>query len=388
MLVMVTKRQLLAGLVSAASLLPLSGCKEDPPPPPPAPSAPPAVPTPPPMMTAPPLEPASPLGRRDGPKLKEATMKRYRADICYFGSLGVPHARESYWASLGPDAPSPLNIPSFGEYEEHQPRKPGGRVPLAAKMGRLPFEHHLRACTSAKALAQGKWKKLDEALEVFEAHTSVVARALGDAARYYAREAYRRDDFEKGRELHQKLSDELAGFEEAHRAFGAVYRAWVADLEPIAEVEDLDAGGKLSAKAVKAARALALAVLAGEPAERRAELTAEVDEHLTALSRRKGADPEKPHARLVTPTLTELLAVIEKVGEGPLDEHERYLVGAAFARVVDADQRSLSLQLGGGDPFGVAGRPRLPELAPMVGRKHKSLALPRARPSPSSSAKK
>jgi hypothetical protein len=334
------------------------------------------------MLTAPALEPASPLGRRDGPKLEKATMKRYRVDVCYFGSLGVPYAREAYWASLGPDVPSALNIPSFGEYEEHKPRKPGGRVPLAAKMGRLPFEHHLRACTSAKALAKGKYDKLDEALETFEAHTSVVVRALGDAARYYARQEYERDDFEKGRELHQKLSDELAKFEEAHAAFGEVYRSWVTNLEPIAEADKLDAGGKLSAKAVGAARDLALAYIGDEPPkeERRAVLVAEVESFVAALEKRKASDPKEPHARLVTPKLQSLLDVVEGVGQGPLDERKRYLVGAAFAQVVDADQRSLSLLLGGGDPFGAAGRPRLPELTPMVGRRKTTAKSPRAKP--------
>lgn len=333
------------------------------------------------MLTAPPLAPAGPLGDREGPKLNKATMKRYRVDVCVFGSLGVPYARESYWASLGPNEPSSLHVPSFGAYEEHEPRKPGGRVPLAAKMGRLPFEHHLRACTSAKALAKGTYPEMDAALGAFDEHGAVVARALSDAARYYARQEYERDDFEKGRELHTKLSDELAAFEEHHAALVAAYRKWVEGLEPIEEADELDAGGKLSAEALAAARRLALAFVGRtEPPEPSTikPLIEQVQTLTAALEKARSDDPKTSHARLVAPKLRALLEQVAAVEGGAFDERRRYLIGAAFAAVADADQRSLTLLLGGGQPFGALGRPKLPELTPMVGRRNQG--APKATP--------
>lgn len=340
------------------------------------------------MLTAPPLAPAGPLGHREGPKLNEETMKRYRIDVCVFGSLGVPYARESYWASLGANEPSSLHLPSFGEYAEHQPRKEGGRIPLAAKMGRLPFEHHLRACTSAKALAKGTYPEMDAALSAFDEHGSVVARALGDAARYYARQEYERDDFDKGRELHTKLSDELAKFEEHHVALVKAYEAWLPGLEPIEEAAKLDAGGELSHKALAAARRLALVFVHADelPEVAVAEPLVEAVEALTAsLERMRSDDPAASHARLVAPKLRALLEQVAAARSGTYDEHRRYLIGAAVAAVADADQRSLTLLLGGGQPFGALGRPKLPELSPMVGRRKKAPleALPAGTSKPS-----
>jgi Protein of unknown function (DUF3829) len=370
------RRRMALWMLMTAALA--AGCKEDPPPPPMS-SARPLARTPPPMLTAPPLEPISPLGRREGPRLKKATMKRYRAEVCYFGSLGVPYARESYWSSLGSDDPTPINIPNFGTYPEHEPRKPGGRIPLAAKMGRLPFEHHLRACASAKALAKGKWSELDEALETFDAVASVAARTLGDAARYYAREEHRRDDFRKGRELHQKLSDELASFEEAHAAYGVVFRKWVAGVEEFEEAKELDEGGKLSAKALSAARQVAFAFLEKDtPAQDELEPhMADLKAALSALKSTHEADRKPPHPRLVAPKLEALIARVESTTK--LDAESRYRLARAYAAVVDADQRALSLLIGGDDPFGAMGRPRLPELTPLTGRKKmptKALKVP------------
>ena len=315
-------------------------------------------------------------------------MKRYRIDVCVFGSLGVPYARESYWASLGANEPSSLHVPNFGKYAEHEPRKEGGRIPLAAKMGRLPFEHHLRACSSAKALAKGTYPEMDGALGAFDEHGSVVARALGDAARYYARQEYERDDFEKGRELHTKLSDELAKFEEHHTALVKVYATWFPTLDPVEEASKLDAGGKIAQQAVAAARRLALAYVGNDLPEPSvgAPLVEKVEALTASLDKTRSDDPAASHARLVAPKLRALLEEVAHAKSGAFDEHRRYLIGAAFAAVADADQRSLTLLLGGGQPFGALGRPKLPELSPMVGRRKagapKALPVGTAKPTP------
>jgi hypothetical protein len=48
------------------------------------------------------------------PKLDPQLMKNYRLDGCYYGTLTLRQARDSYLASLGKDEPSAKKIPNFG----------------------------------------------------------------------------------------------------------------------------------------------------------------------------------------------------------------------------------------------------------------------------------
>src|ERR1700690_1813611 len=47
-------------------------------------------------------------------KIDPQTMKDYRLDVCYYGTLSLRQARDSYLASLGKDEPSEKKIPTFG----------------------------------------------------------------------------------------------------------------------------------------------------------------------------------------------------------------------------------------------------------------------------------
>lgn len=48
------------------------------------------------------------------PRVDPQAMKNYRLDMCYYGTLTLRQARESYLASLGKDEPSEKKIPNFG----------------------------------------------------------------------------------------------------------------------------------------------------------------------------------------------------------------------------------------------------------------------------------
>ena len=319
-----------------------------------APTAKPEPRRPPPMMSVPPLQPASPLGGRSKPRLSKTTMKRYRVETCAFGSLGVPYAREAYWESLGPELPSSLNVPSFGDYPEHKPRKPGGRLPVAATIGRLPFESHLRACSAAKNLkGDDEYGGLAPALEAFDAYVTPLTRMLSDAARYYAREEYKRDKFKKAAELHQKLSDELPSFEEHQARYANAVTRWVATLGPAKEESELDAAGKLAKRAVAAARKAATATLYG-PRD---------DDAVTALKKAAAAlgavdDDKAKHPRIVGPKLDALIAALDSVSSDKPGSAARYRIGFAMAELLNAEQRALSQLLAGDDdPFGARLRP-------------------------------
>jgi hypothetical protein len=86
-----------------------AGCKDDPPP------AQPEVPTSASANAAsarsklPIRPPMGPVARMD-----PLSMKEYRVDVCYFGTLTLKQARDSYLASLAGAEPSEKKLPNFG----------------------------------------------------------------------------------------------------------------------------------------------------------------------------------------------------------------------------------------------------------------------------------
>lgn len=82
-----------------------AGCKDDPPPP----TAEPAT-----SASSPGKAKVSPRAPAPMAKVDPQTMKEYRADVCYFGTLSLRQARDAYLASLGKDEPSEKKIPNFG----------------------------------------------------------------------------------------------------------------------------------------------------------------------------------------------------------------------------------------------------------------------------------
>jgi hypothetical protein len=331
-------------------------------------------PSPPPLMSVPPLQPASPLGPRSKPRLSKTTMKRYRIETCYFGSVGVAYARESYWETLGPELPSSLNVPNFGDYPEHKPRRPGGRLPVAATIGRLPFEQHLRACTSAKTLkGVDDYTALIPALEKYEKYISGITRTLNDAARYYARSEWKRDKFKKGMELHEKLSDELADFETRHATYGKAVAAWFPSVGPLREEGEFDTGAKLAKAAVGAARTLTHLLLDGDKGGV-SDALATTKKAAAALKAHGERDAESPHPRIVGRKLDEFVKAAEEAAAlDKLGVTQRYFVGYGMGQLLDAEQRALAQLLGGDeDSFGGRLRP----LAPRLKGKNGKLARP------------
>jgi hypothetical protein len=242
---------------------------------------------------------------------------------------------------------------------------------VAATIGRLPFEQHLRACTSAKTLkGSDDYDAIAPALERYEKHVAEVTRTLSDAARYYARSEHSRDQFKKGMELHQKISDDLADFETAHAAYGKALRAWYPTLGPLADEAELDQGGKLAKRAVAEARTLTHLMLA-DPREQAAidRALAATTKAGEALATHGRADASAPHPRTVGRQLETYLEVATAVARvAPAGASERYQIGYAMAQLLDAEQRALAQLLGGDDDdaFGARLRP----LAPLAKPKH------------------
>lgn len=285
-----------------------------------------------PSAAIPKLEPLAPaaLAQNEPPVAPELT-KRLRAELCLYGLYGAIYARDAYWESLGEATPSAEHLPSFGDYEEHRVSEGSGRVPLAAKMGRLPFERHLRACGAALRLAEGKWPALDAAIAKVEPPATAAARVLSQAARYYARKEYDRDAFAQGKKSHEQISDALAELDEAQRAYAGAFSGWLGSLEPAAD--ERDALAKQSAEIVTLARAATGAALAREKNDEA------LSEALSGLKkRRKALENAGPQAKLLARLVDALAGTL---GEAPavLTAKRRYEIAMRFTSILEADHR-------------------------------------------------
>ena len=298
-----------------------------------------------------PLMPANPIGLGTrGAQVDPDAQKRFRVELCFLGAVGLEVARQAYWDSLGAEDPSPMHLPSFGSYPEHERRRgKDGKPSLAEKLGRLPFDGHLRACTAAKSQKEPAYPELDESLVRFEAFVAPAARALAEASRYYARDEYRRDQFDKGRELHTRLSDLLGGLEQAVADFRPAFERWL----QVPAAASVDAGSTAGPRRPAAvALALSLALLASPRDEGREQATLAKAE-ATAATQRGDAAAAK---------LLPLLEIARQLhaAQGRLSPSQRYRLAAAAIEVLEAQYRAaLRSARGDGDDDSFGRPPRL-----------------------------
>lgn len=134
-------------------------------------------------------------GAGRGPlKLHPAMMKAYRVEVCYWGTLALEAARDSYLGSLRRDPPSASKLPVF----------PAERTPGA----RNAYEREARACAVATALREPP-TPIDEALAAYAPFATELAKDIATAALYYKNEEFKQDGFAAGASLDARL---LEGF--------------------------------------------------------------------------------------------------------------------------------------------------------------------------------
>lgn len=293
-----------------------------------------------------------PIGGREAPPISKGTLKRMRVELCLFGVVGLEVARDAYWESLGNDTPRAGNTPSFGSYPEWETRRRKGKPSLAEEMGRLPFDRHVRSCASAKHLKEPPYAKLDPELATFDKLISELNRTVSDAARYYARNEWSRDGFKKGHEYHQSLSDTFSGLDAAAATYAKAVDAWRDTLGPIEE--ELDQGGKISARAADAGVRLASRLL--DPPPRNADAIDKYGAELTTaageLAAHGKSQPDAHHPKIVGPKLDALSAMVGKVAvmKGKLGSRLRWEVAEAAIDVIEANHRALVQHMRGDDP--------------------------------------
>ncbi|AUX20575.1 hypothetical protein SOCEGT47_010470 [Sorangium cellulosum] len=338
-----------------------AGCKEDPPPPQPEPASSAAAN----KGKAKLRTPVSSIARVD-----PQSMKEYRVDVCYFGTLSLKQARDAYLASLGKDEPSEKKIPSFGIED---PTKPGDAAKAAppakpaapgAKAGpsrvdarrrpfnfsaRAPHERNARACTVAVSLKDPPMPEVDPVLAEYAPFATDLAKSIAAAANYYQREEYKKDKFEKGKELHKKLLDGFEKLDAQSEKLGAVVSAWHASHPP--DLSTADEGRKAAITALEDARALML-LLTGKSVDTAAVKAAvqKLEASAGALKAHGTSNQTDPWSKIMAPTfeafINDMKAAEPKLTDKGISSPSLFLpVITRFVSLIEGKHRAHSRSL-------------------------------------------
>lgn len=323
-----------------------AGCKEDPPPPPIAAAPSDAV-----TGEAAPGSAAvtRPQGRGAIPRVDAATTKRSRVEACYWGALGIEKTRDAYLASTKDAAPSAEKIPAFGEFPEHAKRaeamKKAGREPAQQAIN-LPYLRHLRACKHAKSATGVKMDGVDEALAAWEPYVSKLHETLVKATRYYAREAYKKDDFKEGLAHHKTLTELLPQYDEKLAEFTKAVDAWNEANAKWQPKDELDEAGKVAHEAIEKSRGVAKLLMADKRDKAAIDkLLGEVKGLFGELETIREEQRRPPHPKVVGPKIKEFMdaaaAASALEGDGKLTADQLYPVTSSLALIHELNQRSL-----------------------------------------------
>jgi hypothetical protein len=364
-------------------------------------------------------DPARARGQRVSPEAQ----KRFRVEVCAFGTLGLLDVRDAYLKSLGGAEPGPKKIPVVA-LDSSAAETPAADAKAAADAGApkgppsvakappsvaaptpsgsasappapptklppswmvsstLPFAQAVRSCSIAKKLAQPPSPELDGEMDRYEQFVLGLDKLLVEARDYYQAKTYETDGFKRGKELHAELIKAFAGLDERVTALGTAVETWHKQLGPA--TDKLDEAGQLSDKAVDEARALTLLLL-GKPEPTKEALGAAIDKVKAATDALEAAgskDPQAVHPQIMVPALRELLdkaAVAQQQLDGKaLTARAVHDVAGRYAGALDASQRALTRLFG---VHGGKGRPRL-ESGPAGRRPPQFRPVPPAGPGP------
>jgi hypothetical protein len=315
-------------------------------------------------------------------KIDPQAMKDYRLDVCYYGTLSLRQARDTYLASLGKDEPSEKKIPTFGipttpfgaapaasgsasagpaAKAPPAPPKPSAQpsaapsasaaTPLPAGADRrpdfsvrAPHERNARACTAAVALKEPAMGDVDKAVNDFATFSVELAKDITVAHQYYAHEEYKKDSFAKGKELDKKLREGFAKLDDLQGKLGTALVNW--RKEHAIDTSKMEEGEKLSRAAIDDAREAYLLV-AFKKADGEAWKAAveKLDKSVAALKTYADGHATDAWAKIMlapfevfTKTLKE-----SKVTADKTFEPEAFLqIVTNFTGLVEARQRALS----------------------------------------------
>jgi hypothetical protein len=364
-----SSRTLASVALGALFLAGFSGCTKNEPPTP-DPSA--VIPSTNVAVARPKLNVRSPMGPMA--RLDPQAVKDHRVDVCYYGTLSLRQARDSYLASLGKSEPSEKKIPSFGTPSAARPDAVGTAIAAAPKApapkpvassapaassaaaatlppapGRLfdfalraPHEQNARICTSAMTMKEPAMAGVDEALNVFSPFAVELAKDIALATGYYQSEEYKKDSFAKGKALHKKLLEEFAKLDEQEEAFAAALDTY-RKAHP-ADPAKMDEGERAVAATYEDARqvVLILAVKKPDPALYKANVE-KLDKSVAALKAFSAAHPEDSWSKMLTPPFDAFLQASKaaKVTDKGLAPEDFLNLVTSFTTLVNGRQRGL-----------------------------------------------
>lgn len=296
------------------------------------------------------------------PKVDPKTLKEYRADVCYFGSLALRQARDAYLGSLGKDEPSEKKLPSFGgapSPEASAPQKPSKLAkdegPLGKKLSRrerpdatvrAPYERNARACVVASNVKEPKMGDVDTAIAAFAPFALELSKTISAASAYYQREEYKQDKFAKGKALHKQLVEQFAKLADLQDKVGDAIIAY--RKEHVVDASKLSESEKAAHVALEDARSAMQLLLAKkiDAAAYKAQLT-KLTASMEAFKAAAVAHPSEPWEKALLPSLESFMkrASAVNVTEKGLTSDEVYAVAGPFTSVIEANQRATSRAL-------------------------------------------
>ena len=368
-------RTLVSVALGALFLGSVSGCTKNEPPPPevspeaPAPSGP--------AISRSKLNVRSPIGPMA--RLDPQSMKDDRIDICYYGTLSLRQARDSYLASLGKDEPSEKKIPNFGSPSADAakpgatgtvaaaaPKTPAAPTPKPVASGapaassapavavppatsrpfdfalRAPHERNARACTAALALKEPVMAGVDEALAVFGPYAVELAKDIATATSYYQREEYKKDSFAKGKDLHKKLLEEFAKLDEQEEKLAAALDTY--RKAHVADPAKMDEGEKVAVATFEDARrvVMILAEKKADPAAHKANVE-KLDKSVEALKTFSASHASDNWSKIMAAPFEAFLRASKeaKVTDKGVGAEDYLNLVTSFTSLVEARQRGL-----------------------------------------------
>jgi uncharacterized protein DUF3829 len=344
-------------------------------------------------------------------RIDPQAMKNYRVDICYYGTLSLRQARDSYLASLGKDEPSEKKIPNFNPPapKPTAPASPSGSASAGAKVApapsakpaagpaasahagplpvpggpagvggpdsrhafdlalRIPHERNARSCSVAAGLKEPAMGDVDTAVGAYATFAVDLSKDIAAAANYYAHDEYKKDSFAKGKELHKKLVDEFGKLDEASDKLGAALAQFRKDHAP--DASKMEEGEKLVATTYDDARDLVVVALS-KKLDLAALKTAtdKLDKSVQAMKDFGGSHQTDMWIKLTVPAFDGLLKTAKDAAgkaEKTLDQESFLNIVNSMSSVIDAKHRALSrAMVAKGQTETPPGMPPVPAPAP------------------------
>lgn len=393
-----SSRTLVSVALTALFLGSVSGCtKNEPPKPDPSAAATTSA-----AVTRPKFNMRTPMGPMA--RLDPMAMKTYRVDVCYYGTLSLRQARDSYLASLGKDEPSEKKIPSFGSLSSDAarpaasgaagpaiaPRLPPPPVAKPAASGapaapvasgapaagsaaappaapptrpfdfalRAPHERNARACTAAVGLKEPAMAGIDESLATYAPFAVELAKDIAAATSYYQREEYKKDAFAKGKELHKKLLEEFGKLDEQQSKLAAVVDAYRKDHVP--DTSKMEEGEKTVNEALAASRSVVMAL-----AEKKVDVAAykanveKLEKTAEALKTFSAARPNDMWSKMMIGPLDAFVRAAKeaKVSEKGFGSEDFLNIITSFTNLIEIRQRGLQKALNTRNQTALPGAP-------------------------------